>query len=168
MSRGSKKVCRTWPLPGAARKIATSAASTTRVLTVDTTVARRPPPDRSRGPRPTEPKPAAGIPAARPADSIAGPSSGPYSRSLRPPPGLLPVIARQREYSAPLRLDRGNGQVDLEVLRLERCQGPVGLEGRDRLVHAANQRVALAEQQSVVLTRARELRHHDRVRDLGR
>ncbi len=58
MSWGSKKVCRTWLLPGAARKISTRAASTITVLAVEMTVARRPPPDSSRGPRPAVPKPA--------------------------------------------------------------------------------------------------------------
>ena len=52
MSCGSKKVCLTWLLPGAARKIATSAARTITVLSVEITVARRPPPDSSLGPRP--------------------------------------------------------------------------------------------------------------------
>ena len=55
MSVGLKNVCRTSALPGASRKITTIAASTTRVLTVETTVARRPPPDSSRGPRPVVP-----------------------------------------------------------------------------------------------------------------
>ncbi len=52
MSCGLKNVCLTSALPGASRKIATSAASTTSVLAVEMTVARRPPPDNSRGPRP--------------------------------------------------------------------------------------------------------------------
>ena len=85
MSRGSKKVCRTWLLPGAARKISTRTASTSTVLAVEMTVARRPPPDSRRGPRPAVPKPAAGTPALSPADS--GPaSSGP---SYPGPPGAF-------------------------------------------------------------------------------
>ena len=41
MSAGLKNVCRTWPLPGASRKMATSAASTTTVLAVDSAAPRR-------------------------------------------------------------------------------------------------------------------------------
>src|SRR5580692_10665293 len=66
MSCGSKKVCRTWRLPGAARKMATRTASTSTVLAVEIAVARRPPPDSSFGPRPAAPNPAAGVPALRP------------------------------------------------------------------------------------------------------
>src|SRR5580693_9462076 len=116
MSCGSKKVCRTCWLPGAARKIATRAPSTTSVLRVDTTPARRPPPESSRGPRPVAPKPAAGVPALSPADRIGELSSGPYSRLPTPPPGWLRVIAKLAERVWPLRLDGGNGHVELEVL----------------------------------------------------
>ena len=41
MSVGLKNVCRTWPLPGASRTMAASAASTTTVLAVDNAAPRR-------------------------------------------------------------------------------------------------------------------------------
>jgi hypothetical protein len=41
MSAGLKNVCRTWPLPGASRMMAASAASTTTVLAVDSAAPRR-------------------------------------------------------------------------------------------------------------------------------
>jgi hypothetical protein len=66
ISVGLKNVCRTWALPGASRKIATSAPSTTRVLVVEIAAALRPPPDSSRGPRPVVPNdPGAGPPTPR-------------------------------------------------------------------------------------------------------
>ena len=48
MSVGLKNVCLTWLLPGASRKIASSAASTTTVLAVDRTSPRRSPAPRIR------------------------------------------------------------------------------------------------------------------------
>ena len=48
MSVGLKNVCLTWPLPGASRKIASSAASTTTVLAVDRISPRRSPSPRIR------------------------------------------------------------------------------------------------------------------------
>src|SRR5215469_16898497 len=56
MSWRSKKLCLTSLLPGASRKIATSAPTTAMVLTVEMAVARRPPANRNFGPRPEVPK----------------------------------------------------------------------------------------------------------------
>src|SRR5580698_5298555 len=92
MSCGLKKVCRTWLLPGAARKMATRTASTATVLTVEIAVARRPPPDSSFGPRPAAPKPAAGVPALTPPDGRPGgswpPEPGPAVKLAMPAPGV--------------------------------------------------------------------------------
>src|SRR3984885_5690063 len=140
MSAGLKNVCRTWALPGARRKTATSAPSTTTVLAVETAAARGPPLLSRRGPRPVVPK-----------DPGAGP----------PPPRLM---SEGRKPGA--GLDRGAGEVDLQVLLLQRLQRPVGLERRDGLVHAGDERIAEAEQQAVVLPGTRELRHHHRAGDL--
>src|SRR5215813_8178136 len=60
---GLKNVCSTARAPGASRKIAASAPSTTIVLTVETTPARVPLPlENSRGPRPVAVKETAGCP----------------------------------------------------------------------------------------------------------
>src|SRR5690242_868255 len=140
MSAGSKNVCLTSALPGASRKIATSPASTTTVLAVEIAVARRPPPLSRRGPRPVVPN----DPGMGPPPRLTG-APGPRGRS---------------------GLDRRDAEVDLQVLLLQLLQRPVALQRRDGLVHAAHQRVALAEQQPVVLAGARELGHHLRAGDL--
>src|SRR5580704_19294507 len=100
MSVGLKNVCRTWALPGASRKTATRAASTTSVLTEETAVARRPPPDSRRGPRPVVPNdPGAGPPVV-PNDPGAGP----------PAPRLMTGCRAARSW-----LDRRDREVDLQV-----------------------------------------------------
>ena len=64
MSCGLKNVCRTAALPGASQNSATSAASTTIVLAVDTATAPRPLLS-SRGPRPAAPNEVCGGPDIR-------------------------------------------------------------------------------------------------------
>ena len=83
MSVGLKNVCRTWRLPGASRKTATSAASTTSVLAVEIAVARRPPPDSSRGPRPAVPNEPGGcqLPPVVLAEASVKPVKGPAGGS---------------------------------------------------------------------------------------
>src|SRR6266536_1650269 len=65
-------------------------------------------------------------------------------------------------------LQRRDAGVDLQVLLLQRRQGAVGLQRRDRLVDAGDQRVALAEDQAEMLAGTRELADHHRSLDLVR
>src|ERR1700733_14841610 len=129
MSVGLKNVCLTWRLPGASRKIASSAASTTTVLAVERTSPRRSPELSSR-------------------DRRADRSGSPCASAIG------------------LRLDGRDADVDLQVLRRQPGQRAVTLQRGQRLVHAANQRVTLREQQAVVLAGRRELSHHDGAGDL--
>src|SRR5215469_4654489 len=164
MSWGSKKVWRTCALPGASQKTATSAAMTTIVLAVEIAVARGPPPVSSRGPRPVVPNEPGICPPPRPMLETPGTVSGSicwsYSRS-----SMGRELARALIRGAS-RLDGRNAEVDLQVLVLQTLEGAVALQGGQRLVDAADERVALAEQQPVVLTGAGELGHHDRALDL--
>src|SRR6516225_12186811 len=103
MLAGLKNVCRTWALPGASRKMATSAASTATVLAVEIAAARRPPPLSRRGPRPAVSNdPGAGAP---------------------PPPRI--TGRRPRAVSG---LDGRDGEIDLQVLLLQVLQRPVALQ----------------------------------------
>src|SRR5215831_1974294 len=130
MSCGLKNVWRTSALPGASRNTATSAPITTSVLAVEMAVARRPPPVSSRGPRPVVPnEPGAGEPLS--------PDGGPPGASPGPDPNGS-------------GLDGRDAQVDLQVLLLQLLQGAVALQGGQRLVDAADERVALGEQQPEV------------------
>src|SRR5690349_5261818 len=136
MSAGLKNVCLTCALPGASRKTATSTASTTTVLAVDSTTPRR-----LLSPSSLD----------RRADRSGSPASG------SPAPG----------WPRTLRLDRGDAGEVLQVLTGQLSQRAVALQRRQRLVYAGHQRVALGEQQAVVLAGGRELGHHDRVGNLG-
>src|SRR3984957_14805203 len=126
MSVGLKKVCRTTRLPGAAKKSATSAASTMTVLVVDRDTLRR-------------------LPSPSIRDRREEKSGSPPSAS---------------------GLDGGDTGVNLQVLGLQPGQRAVAPQRGEGLVDAADQRVALGEQQAVVLSGGRELRHHDRAGDL--
>src|SRR5215831_20475901 len=76
MCCGLKKACSTACAPGASRKIATSAPSTTRVLAVEMTVPLRPPPS-SLAPRPDRANdPGGGLPAEPGGGSPAEPGGG--------------------------------------------------------------------------------------------
>src|SRR6516225_6639864 len=111
MCSGLKNVCSTACAPGASRKIATSAPSTTRVLAVEMTVPPRPPPS-SRAPRPVRAnEPGGGLPA--------DPGGGPPAEHA----GGLPLSA-----TGGSGLDGGERQVDLQVLLLQLVQRPVGLQ----------------------------------------
>src|SRR6516162_9019615 len=136
MLAGLKNVCRTWALPGASRKTATSAASTATVLTVEIAAARRPPPLSRRGPRPVVSN---------------DPGIGP------PPP---PRIMTGRRPCRRSGLDGRDAEVGLQVLLLQLLQRPVALQRGDGLVDAGDQGVSLGQQQAVVLAGARELAHH--------
>src|SRR5262249_36414920 len=164
MSCGSRNVWRPSALPGASRKIATRAPTTTSVLAVEMAVARRPPPASSRGPRLVVPnEPGVGAPLS--------PASGP------PAPGRPPCWPPKSLSSTPARagalgqpgsgLEGRNAQVHLQVLLLQRLQGAVAVQRGQRPVDAADERVALAEQQAVVLAGAGELADQHRALDLG-
>src|SRR5215472_10826437 len=131
MCCGLKKACSTARAPGATRKIATSAPSTTRVLTVEMTGPLRPPPSSlaprllrenepggcqpppsSREPRPLRPNEAgacqrsSGTPAAAPGGPTA---ENPGSGSAGDPAWLSSI----RLPAATSGLDGGARQVDL-------------------------------------------------------
>src|SRR5436190_13896784 len=162
MSRGSKNVWRTSALPGASRKIATRAPTTTSVLAVEMAVARRPPPASSRGPRLVVPnEPGVGEPL-RPASGPPGPGGPP----CWPPWSLSSMSARAGALGQPgSGLEGRKAQVPLQVLLLQRLQGAVAAQRGQRLVDAGDERVALAEQQPVVFAGPGELADHDRVLD---
>src|SRR5215469_911724 len=164
MSWRSKKVWRTCALPGASQKTATSAAMTTIVLAVEMAVARGPPPVSSRGPRPVVPNEPGICPPPRPMLETPGTISGSAGRSCS-----LSSMGRElgRALIRPVsRLDGRDAEVDLQVLVLQLLQGAVALQRGQRLVDAADERVALGEQQPVVLAGAGELGDHDRAFDL--
>src|SRR5581483_11441279 len=141
MSCGLKNACSTDRAPGASRKIAASAPTTIRVLTVETTVPPRPLPS-SREPRPlraNEPggcqppptetpggPPATGPPATGPAPASplpGSPDGGGWCSSIWGGGSLLRS-----------GLDGREGEVDLQVFLLELLQGAVALELCDRLI----------------------------------
>src|SRR5262249_38999558 len=133
MSCGLKNVWRTSALPGASRKIATRAPTTTSVLAVEMAVARRPPPASSRGPRLGVPnEPGVGEPP-RP----AGAPPGPGGPACWPPYSLSSMPARPGGPGQPdSGLEGRDAQVDLQVLLLQRRQGAVALQRGQRLVDA--------------------------------
>src|ERR1700722_1210199 len=154
-SCGLKKACPTALAPGARPKSSAISASTTTVLRVEMIVPRRPPPVNRRGPRPVLKLPAAMLPAARPPP---GPPSG----------GGTSVLMRRSRRGARSRLDRREVQVNTEELLLQLLQLAVVSQGGQRLVHAGHQRVALGEDQAVVLTHGRELSDQHGVLQLRR
>src|SRR5690349_22501887 len=158
MSCGSKNVWRTSALPGASRKIATRAPTTTSVLAVEMAVARRPPPASSRGPRLVVPnEPGVGEPL-RPASGPAGGSGPP----CWPPYSLSSMPARAGALGQPgLGLEGRNAQVLLPVLLLQRLQGAVAARRGLRLVDAGHEPVPLPAQQPAVLAGACELADQD-------
>src|SRR5436309_15428148 len=113
MSAGLRNVCLTWALPGASRKTASSTASTTTVLAVDSTTPRRLPSPSSRDRR--------AVRSGRPCSERRGASNS--------------------------GLDGGDAGEVLQVLRGQLGQRAVALQRRQRLVHAAHQRVTLREEQ---------------------
>src|SRR6516165_9980755 len=137
---------------------------TTIVLAVEIAVARGPPPASSRGPRPVVPNEPGICPAPKPMLETPGTVSGSicwsYSRSSM---GKGAGVGPNRAVSG---RDGRDAEVDLQVPVLQLLQGAVALQGGQRLVDAADERVALAEQQPVVLTGAGELGDHDRTLDL--
>src|SRR5579859_4251863 len=136
MSVGLKNACSNARAPGASRKVATSAASTTIVLIVEIVAARLPlPRGNSRGPRPADTK----VPgcAHRPPAVLAGsPSSGSTGSE-----GWFGSMRRPRApcYPPGSGLDDRELQVDAQVLLLQRGERAVGLQARDGLVHAGDQ-----------------------------
>src|ERR1700730_3431039 len=132
MSAGLQKVCVTWALPGANRKMASPTAITTTVLVVDSATPRR----------------------------LLSPSIRDRRDDRSPSPWA------GKRGASNFRLDWGGAGVELQVFRCQLGQRAVALQRGQGLVHAGHQRVALGEQQAVVLAGGRELGHHDRAGDL--